>query len=85
MPVELLTALLLSREDVGRNEAKTIADEALKHVRFHPKGDKELVKLFQMAKGGRKPMPAVEEMVQNVYSSFLMATARNMVSINSPQ
>lgn len=50
--VELLSSLMLTREDIGRNEAKSIAEEALNHVRFHPKGDKEMLKLFQLCKAG---------------------------------
>jgi hypothetical protein len=71
--VDLLSALLSAREDIGRNDAKSIAEEAVNHTRFHIKGnDKEMIRLFQMAKaGGGRKMPAVDEIFQNVFSTFI--------------
>ncbi|CAI2325553.1 unnamed protein product [Caenorhabditis sp. 36 PRJEB53466] len=36
-PPELLAAILASRDDVGRSDARSLADEVLQHVQFHPK------------------------------------------------
>lgn len=36
-PAESLAAVLATRDDVGRNDAKSLADEVLQHVQFHPK------------------------------------------------
>lgn len=36
-PAELLTAILATRDDVGRSDARSLADEVLQHVQFHPK------------------------------------------------
>jgi hypothetical protein len=68
---ELLTSLMLAREDMGRNEAKSIADDALNHVRLHPKGDKEMLKLFQLCKtAGRRTMPAIDD-IRTVFNTFI--------------
>ncbi|PIC46842.1 hypothetical protein B9Z55_006403 [Caenorhabditis nigoni] len=36
-PAELLAAILATRDDVGRSDARSLADEVLQHVQFHPK------------------------------------------------
>ncbi|KAI6224334.1 Proable exocyst complex component Sec6 [Aphelenchoides fujianensis] len=74
---ELLAAVLLCREDIGRNEAKTTAEDALNHVRFHPKGDQEMIKLFQMTKTGNKRSLAVEGIVQSFFPTFILTATRD--------
>ncbi|KAI6231988.1 Proable exocyst complex component Sec6 [Aphelenchoides besseyi] len=74
---ELIAAVLLCREDIGRNEAKSIAEEALNHVRFHPKGDQEMIKLFQMTKAEGKRTIALEGIVQSFFPTFTMIATRD--------
>ncbi|WKX93298.1 hypothetical protein Q1695_010944 [Nippostrongylus brasiliensis] len=45
IPVELLSALLASRDDVSRSEARQMAEEVVSHVQFHPR-DRVLGQLF---------------------------------------
>ncbi|XGW11761.1 hypothetical protein V3C99_012886 [Haemonchus contortus] len=45
IPVDLLAALLASRDDVSRSEAKQMAEEVVAHVQFHPR-DRVLDQLF---------------------------------------
>ncbi|ETN81199.1 hypothetical protein NECAME_08679 [Necator americanus] len=45
IPLDLLAALLASRDDVSRSEAKSMAEEVMSHVQFHPK-DRVLDQLF---------------------------------------
>ncbi|KAI6209857.1 Proable exocyst complex component Sec6 [Aphelenchoides besseyi] len=74
---ELIAAVLLCREDIGRNEAKSIAEEALNHVRFHPKGDQEMIKLFQLTKAEGKRSIALEGIVQSFFPTFTMVATRD--------
>ncbi|RCN49296.1 hypothetical protein ANCCAN_04546, partial [Ancylostoma caninum] len=46
IPVELLAALLATRDDVSRSEARSMAEEVTSHVRLHPK-DRVFDKLFE--------------------------------------
>ena len=41
---------------------RSIAEEAVNNARYHPKGDEEILKLFQMCKstGGRRTIPALD-------------------------
>lgn len=67
---ELLSSLLLAREDIGRNEAKSIAEDALNNVRLHPKNNKEMEKLFELCKaGGKRQLPAIEDL-RSVFNTF---------------
>ena len=74
--VELLTSLIQSREDINGKEAKSIAEEAIDHARFHPKGDKEMIKLFGLCRLGRRALPALEETMQNMFATLVMTTTR---------
>ncbi|KAI6192027.1 Proable exocyst complex component Sec6 [Aphelenchoides bicaudatus] len=70
---ELLSSLMSAREDVKKNEAKSIADEALNHVRLHPKDDKEMLKLFQMCKAdGRRNVQIIEDL-RTVFNTFIVS------------
>uniref|UniRef100_A0A914I8A8 Exocyst complex component 3 n=1 Tax=Globodera rostochiensis TaxID=31243 RepID=A0A914I8A8_GLORO len=65
IPAEFLTALLQIREDIGRSEAKNIAEEALNNTRYHSRGDPQVRRLFQLCKSGagggaRRALPALE-------------------------
>ncbi|CAD6198531.1 unnamed protein product [Caenorhabditis auriculariae] len=46
-PIDLLAAIVASREDVGRSEARTLTEEVTAHVQFHPK-DPVFDQLFAM-------------------------------------
>lgn len=74
---------------IKTNKLRTIADEALNHARFHPKGDKEVLKLFELVRPeggtsavgslgevGRRALPALEMTVQNMFAT-LVSTAKN--------
>ncbi|KAK6021351.1 hypothetical protein OSTOST_12976, partial [Ostertagia ostertagi] len=50
IPVDLLAALLASRDDVSRSEAKQMAEEVVSHVQFHPR-DRVLDQLFASVVG----------------------------------
>ncbi|VDP28353.1 unnamed protein product [Heligmosomoides polygyrus] len=50
IPVDLLAALLASRDDVSRSEAKQTAEEVVSHVQFHPR-DRILEQLFASVVG----------------------------------
>jgi len=78
--VELLSSIIQIREDIGRSDAKSIAEEAVNHARFHPKGDQEMLKLFQMCKPGPKrlqALPALESTashMQNMFATLVMTS-----------
>jgi hypothetical protein len=79
--MELLASLLQAREDVGRAEARSIAEEALNHAKYHPKGDEEMLKLFEMCKaGGRRALPALEETMQSMFATLVMTTKKTATS-----
>ncbi|PAV56755.1 hypothetical protein WR25_05016 [Diploscapter pachys] len=44
IPVDLLIAVLTMRDDIGRNEAKSLAEEIIQHVKLHPK---DHVKMYE--------------------------------------
>ncbi|VDD94641.1 unnamed protein product [Enterobius vermicularis] len=67
IPVELLSGLLQMREDVGRVEAKSLAEETIGNAKFHPKDDVTFVKLFQMCKSDSKRAFAIEDTMQNIF------------------
>ncbi|KHJ75712.1 hypothetical protein OESDEN_24672 [Oesophagostomum dentatum] len=50
IPLDLLAALLATRDDVSRSEAKSMAEEVMSHVQFHPK-DQVLEQLFASVVG----------------------------------
>lgn len=56
---------------------RTIAEEAINHAKFHPKGDEEMLKLFEMCKaGGRRALPALEETMQSMFATLVMTTKK---------
>uniref|UniRef100_A0A0N5AZF8 Exocyst complex component Sec6 n=1 Tax=Syphacia muris TaxID=451379 RepID=A0A0N5AZF8_9BILA len=72
--VEILSGLLQMREDVGRSEARTMAEETINSTKFHPKDDGTFTKLFQMCKSDTKRTFAIEETMQNMFGfSSLMS------------
>lgn len=56
---------------------RTIAEEAIHHARFHPKGDKEMLKFFQLCKPGvsKRALPALESTMHNVLATLVHQTA----------
>ncbi|VDK45758.1 unnamed protein product [Anisakis simplex] len=68
--IELLSALIQMREDMGRAEARSMAEETLNHSKFHPKGDAVFSKLFQICKADPKRAFALEETMQNMFATF---------------
>ncbi|KAL3116152.1 hypothetical protein niasHT_002276 [Heterodera trifolii] len=86
IPAEFLTVLLQIREDIGRSEAKNIAEEALNNTRYHPRGDAQVRRLFQLCKsggsGGRRALPALESTVQNMFATIITTTKSTTVSSN---
>uniref|UniRef100_A0A0K0EMI9 Exocyst complex component 3 n=1 Tax=Strongyloides stercoralis TaxID=6248 RepID=A0A0K0EMI9_STRER len=72
IPEDLFSAILQAREDMTKSDSKTMAGEALSHVKFHPKGDKDLIKLFSMSKQNTKrTFPYIEEGVQSMLANFM--------------
>ncbi|CAJ0950750.1 unnamed protein product, partial [Mesorhabditis belari] len=72
---EFLTALLASREDVGRSEAKALAEEVMSHVQFHPR-DSTIQRLMDVARvtGGSAQtwsIPASRFAMGNVLQQFI--------------
>uniref|UniRef100_A0AC35UD11 Exocyst complex component Sec6 n=1 Tax=Rhabditophanes sp. KR3021 TaxID=114890 RepID=A0AC35UD11_9BILA len=49
---ELVASILQNREDMNATESKQMAEEALSHIKYHPKGDLELTRLFTLSKRG---------------------------------
>nr|CAD2169047.1 unnamed protein product [Meloidogyne enterolobii] len=79
IPVEYLTSLIQIREDIGRAEAKNIAEEAVNNARYHPKGDQDAQKLFQMSKPGLtsktgRALPALESTMHNMFATIITTT-----------
>ncbi|KAK0428448.1 hypothetical protein QR680_010811 [Steinernema hermaphroditum] len=73
--VDLLASLVQSREDIGRQEARLLAEEVLGHMKFHPRGDRSMVRLFQMCKqDGKRAIPLLEETMQNMFATLAMTT-----------
>uniref|UniRef100_A0A9J2PAF8 Exocyst complex component Sec6 n=1 Tax=Ascaris lumbricoides TaxID=6252 RepID=A0A9J2PAF8_ASCLU len=68
--VELLSALIQAREDMGRAEARSMAEETLTHTKYHPKGDAVFAKLFQACKTDSKRTLAFEETMQNMFATL---------------
>ncbi|MFH4983743.1 hypothetical protein AB6A40_010452 [Gnathostoma spinigerum] len=66
IPMELLTALVQMRDDVGRAEAKALSEDTLNHAKFQPKSDPVFSKLFQICKTDGRRMFALEETMQNI-------------------
>uniref|UniRef100_A0A0N4ZTF8 Exocyst complex component Sec6 n=1 Tax=Parastrongyloides trichosuri TaxID=131310 RepID=A0A0N4ZTF8_PARTI len=72
IPEDLFGAILQARGDMTKSESKSMAEEALSHVKFHPKGDKELTKLFSMTKQQTKRgFPYIEEGVQSIFANLM--------------
>ncbi|VDM46063.1 unnamed protein product [Toxocara canis] len=71
---ELLSALIQMREDMGRAEARSMADETLSHTKYHPKGDAVFAKLFQVCRTDSKRTLAFEETMQNMFSTLTSRT-----------
>ncbi|CAI5442024.1 unnamed protein product [Caenorhabditis angaria] len=69
-PSELLAAILATRDDVGRNEAKQLADEVLQHVQFHPK-DPIFDQLFGLRQQESSEWGLPNFGMTNVFSNFM--------------
>ncbi|CAB3411296.1 unnamed protein product [Caenorhabditis bovis] len=68
-PAGLLAAILATRDDVGRNEARTQAEEVLQHVQFHPK-DPIFDQLFSLRQQESKEwLPSIG--MANVFTNFI--------------
>jgi len=68
---ELLSSLMSARDDVGRTEAKMIAEEALNQKLPHSNGNEEMLKLFQMCKFGEKRAVSAIEGIRTVFTEFM--------------
>ncbi|VDK29768.1 unnamed protein product [Gongylonema pulchrum] len=60
--VELLSALIQTREDMGRVEARCT---------HHPKGDAVFAKLFQACKTGPKRIFGLEETMEHMFVKLI--------------
>uniref|UniRef100_A0A914BVA9 Exocyst complex component 3 n=1 Tax=Acrobeloides nanus TaxID=290746 RepID=A0A914BVA9_9BILA len=82
--VELLTSILQSREDLGKAESKWIAEELINRARFRPRGDQEMLKLFQMCKLGKtgRTLPALVELFKNMFQTLVLSATKSIPSSN---
>ncbi|KAM3721023.1 Exocyst complex component [Dirofilaria immitis] len=71
MHVELLSALIQTREDMGRVEARAMAEDMIGHVKHHPKGDAVFSKLFQAYKTGPKRIFGLEDTMEHIFVKFI--------------
>ncbi|CAI4232738.1 unnamed protein product [Auanema sp. JU1783] len=68
-PVDLLASLIATREDMSRVEAKSLAEEVMSHVQFHPK-DEIFAQLFASAQSSESSWkPSIN--VANFLPSFV--------------
>lgn len=78
MHSELVTSLLMCREDVGRSDAKSLADDCVNHTKLHPK-DPVYLRLFQrcQSEGTRSRLPGLEETMQSMFSNIINKNSSN--------
>uniref|UniRef100_A0A0R3S2D1 Exocyst complex component Sec6 n=1 Tax=Elaeophora elaphi TaxID=1147741 RepID=A0A0R3S2D1_9BILA len=69
--VELLSALIQTREDMGRVEARAMAEDTIGHVKHHPKGDAAFSKLFQVCKTGQKRIFRLEDTMEQMFVKLI--------------
>uniref|UniRef100_A0A1I8EWE1 Uncharacterized protein n=1 Tax=Wuchereria bancrofti TaxID=6293 RepID=A0A1I8EWE1_WUCBA len=69
--VELLSALIQTREDMGRVEARAMAEDTIGHMKHHPKGDAVFAKLFQACKVGPKRIFRLEDTMEHMFVKLI--------------
>lgn len=69
--VELLSALIQTREDMGRVEARAMAEDTIGHMKHHPKGDAVFAKLFQACKAGPKRIFRLEDTMEHMFVKLI--------------
>ncbi|VDN02573.1 unnamed protein product [Thelazia callipaeda] len=69
--VELLSALIQAREDMGRVESRSMAEDTIGHIKHHAKGDAVFAKLFQSCKTGSKRIFSLEDTMEHMFVKLI--------------